>query len=169
MAMLVEDERTLFVGQSVRYNGHALYKTLQREDGSLIVPMNRRIEMPVAEDFQMGFCTGLALDGYIPVCIFPRMDFLVLALNQLVNHLDKIPLQSGYRPKVIIRTAVGATKPLHSGLQHTQDHVIAIRRMLDTIGVSQLSSAQNVMHEYRHALGCADSHIVVEYQNLYNG
>ena len=38
----------------------------------------------------MGMSIGLALNGYIPITCFPRFDFLILAFNQLVNHLDKI-------------------------------------------------------------------------------
>ena len=43
-------------------------------------------------------------------------------MNQLVNHLDKIRrLSDGdFRPRVIIRTSVGAKRPIDSGLQHTQ-------------------------------------------------
>lgn len=168
MGMLANYEKTLFIGQSVRYDGHALFKTLQREDGELIVPMERRIEMPVVEDFQMGFCTGLALQGFIPVCIFPRFDFLLLATNQIVNHLDKIPLQSGFRPKVIIRVAVGATKPLDSGLQHTQDHSQAFRRMLRSIKVFDIHKAEDVVPIYQFAMETEGSVMLVEHQNLYN-
>ena len=42
-------------------------------------------------------------------------------MNQLVNHLDKLPLW-GWHPKVIIRTMVGQTTPLDAGPQHTQNH-----------------------------------------------
>ena len=45
--------------------------------------------MPVFEDTQMGMTLGLALEVF-PVSCFPRFDFLVLGMNQLINHLDKI-------------------------------------------------------------------------------
>ena len=53
----------------------------------------------------MGISTGLALSGYVPVTCYPRFDFLLLAMNQLVNHLDKIRVMSNneFQPKVIIR------------------------------------------------------------------
>ena len=129
MRMLADDPRTLFVGQAVKYDGQAMHKTL------LDVPMQKRMEMPVIEDFQAGFCTGLALEGYIPVCIFPRFDFLLCAANQIVNHLDKIPLMTDFRPKVILRTSVGAKSPLNPGLQHCQDHTKAFLEMLHTIAL----------------------------------
>ena len=157
MRRLAEDARAVFVGQSVRYDGTAMYASL---DG---VPMEQRIEMPVAEDFQMGFCTGLALMGKIPICLFPRMDFLLLAANQLVNHLDKLP-QFGWRAKVIIRTVVGPTSPLDAGPQHTQDHTVAFRAMLGrSVGVLSCFTAEDVTWAYSYAMGSEDSYLVVEH------
>src|SRR3990167_10732141 len=75
MLMLAADERTLFVGQSVAYDGATMYHSIAG------VPMEKRLEMPVIEDFQLGFCLGLSLKGRIPVCIYPRMDFLLLAMK----------------------------------------------------------------------------------------
>jgi len=161
MAMLASHPRTLFVGQAVRYDGQRLHATLKD------VPMDRRIEMPVCEDFQMGFCTGLSLEGYIPVSIYPRWDFLILAANQLVNHLDKIPLLGGFKPKVIVRTAVGSNKPLNPGLQHVQDHSDAFGLMLQSIPVLQITCAEDVMETYETALRIPGSCVVVEYMAEY--
>lgn len=162
MGMLAKHPKTLFVGQAVRYDGQRLHATLKD------VPMERRIEMPVAENFQVGFCTGLALEGYIPVSIFPRMDFLIIAADQLINHLDKIPLMGGFKPKVIIRTAVGSNKPLDPGHQHTQNHTPALRYMLKTVRVVELFNAKYVYEQYERALACEGSVIMVEYMNEYN-
>lgn len=161
MTMLAEDPRTLFVGQTVVYGGQTMFPTLRG------VPMEKRIEMPVAEDFQMGFCTGLALKGFIPVSIYPRWDFLILAANQLVNHLDKLPLMGDFRPRVIIRTGVGPRHPLDAGPQHTQDHTAAFRRMLHTVEVLELRSADEVLPSYALALACPRSVLVVEHLELY--
>ena len=162
MRMLASDPRTLFVGQAVRYSGQAMHQTL------IHVPMEKRIEMPVIEDFQAGFCTGLALEGYIPVCIFPRFDFLLCAANQIVNHLDKIPLMTDFRPKVILRTSVGATAPLNPGLQHTQDHTAAFAWMLNSISVRTVLSADTVKPQYAAALSSPESCLMVEHGELYN-
>ena len=161
MAYLGRDERVIFVGQAVKYDGQRLHATLKDVDHY------QRIEMPVCEDFQMGFCTGLSLEGYIPVSIFPRWDFLLLAANQLVNHLDKIPLLGAFRPKVIVRTAVGANKPLNPGLQHVQDHSDAFGLMLWSIPVLQINCAEDVMETYETALRIPGSCVVVEYMDQY--
>ena len=161
MTMLAEHPRTLFVGQTMRFGGQAMFATLKD------VPMDRRIEMPVVEDFQMGFCTGLALKGFIPVSVYPRWDFLLLAANQLVNHLDKLPLMGDFRPKVIIRTGVGPTVPLDAGPQHTQNHTAAFRLILKTVEVLEISTAEEVLPCYKRALACEGSALVIEHLEKY--
>lgn len=160
MTMLGEDPRTVFVGQGVRYDCHRMWPTLEG------VPMDKRIEMPVAEDFQMGFSTGLALTGKIPVTIYPRWDFLLLAANQLVNHLDKCHLW-GWSPKVIIRVGVGATTPLNPGPQHSQDHTEAFRKMLSWVHIIRLEKPEHVFANYTLALAVNRPVIVVERMECY--
>ena len=160
MLMLAEHPQTLFVGQAVRYSGQAAFKSF---DG---VPMDRRIELPVAEDFQMGLCTGLSLEGYIPVSFYTRWDFLILAMNQLVNHLDKLPYM-GWSPKVIIRTAVGRTAPLDPGPQHSQNHTLAVSQMLHTVKVVDLQEKKDIVPAYEEALRSHSSTILVEHMRLY--
>jgi hypothetical protein len=45
------------------------------------VPRERLIELPVAEEMQMGMTLGMALAGFVPVSIYPRWNFLLLAMN----------------------------------------------------------------------------------------
>lgn len=167
MRLLAADPRTLFVGQGVRWDNNAQFRTLQDDDGNPIVPLERRIELPVIEDFQMGYCLGLALQGYLPVSIYPRWDFLILAANQLVNHLDKLPFTS-FSGRVIIRVGVGAKYPLDSGRQHTQDYSAEFRLMLKTVEVIELNSRFDVLPGYEHALKSKRSCILVERQDLFN-
>ncbi len=158
---LLAEGNALFFGQSIAYDGQAMHKSFAG------VPMEKRIEMPVAEDFQMGFCTGLALTGILPVCVYPRFDFLLLAANQLANHLDKLPLMSKYRPKVIIRTAVGSTEPLNPGPQHCHDYTTAFKSMLYTVNVVTLPNAEDILPAYAEALRSPKSTLLVEYAAEY--
>ncbi len=82
------DLRTVFIGQAVEVPGTAMSNTVKD------IPSGRRIELPVAEEFQMGMTIGLALQGQVSVSIYPRRNFLLLAANQLVNHLDKLGVMS---------------------------------------------------------------------------
>jgi len=155
MRRLAEDERTRFIGQSVCYDGATIFHSLEG------VPMEKRLEMPVIEDFQMGYSLGLALTGLIPVTIYPRMDFLVLALNQLVNHLDKMP-HFGWKAKVIVRTRVGGTWPLNAGPQHTQNHAKAMDQMLETVTVVEVHKPEEVLAAYNVAMCDERSWVIVE-------
>ena len=158
MLSLAADPRVLFLGQNVCYDGNVMFKDLEG------IPMDRRLELPVAEEMQMGMSIGLSLQGFIPVSLYPRMDFLLLAMNQLVNHLDKMDAMSRgqYRPKVIIRTKVGARAPLDAGPQHTQDHVEAFRLMLTNVNVLRLTRLDLAMPSYKSALYSVNSTLVVE-------
>lgn len=155
MRKLAEDPRTVFVGQSMRYDGAAIYHSVEG------VPMEKRLEMPVIEDFQLGYCIGLSLTGKIPICIYPRMDFMLLCMNQLVNHLDKLPM-FGWKPKVIIRCRVGQKTPLDAGPQHTQNHTEAFKSMLKSIHVWELRTVQDVESVYPLALEVPYSVVIVE-------
>ncbi len=148
----------VFVGQGVSYTGHNMYHDL---DG---VPDEQRIEFPVAEELQLGLCTGMAMQGVLTVSIFPRMDFMLRAMDALVNHLDKIPKMSAgqWVPKVIIRTRVGAKEPLDAGPQHTQHHVTALREMLTSIVIVELKELLHAEAVYAAALKRDFSTVVVE-------
>jgi len=163
MKLLANNPKVLFLGQSVAYSGNSLYKTLEN------IPIEKRLEMPVAEDMQMGLSTGLALEGFIPVSIFPRFDFLLLAVNQLANHLDKIEGMSNgqFSPKVIIRTAVGSKEPLYPGLQHCQDYTDAFKLLLKNIKVISLEKADNIVPVYMKALQSKKSTLIIERVDLY--
>jgi len=159
MRLLAEDERVIFIGQNVIYSGAvAIHQTL--ED----VPASKKFELPVVEDMQMGLSIGLSLEGYIPVSIFPRMDFLIIAANQLVNHLDKIEEMScgRFKPKVIIRTGIGTTRPLNPGLQHCQDHTMALKAILTNVDVVKLVDPGTIVPAYKCALESDRSTILIE-------
>jgi pyruvate/2-oxoglutarate/acetoin dehydrogenase E1 component len=166
MDFLAQDPRTVFLGQAVAVPGTAMSNTLKE------VPSHRLIELPVAEEMQMGMTTGLALTGLIPVSVFPRWNFLILAINQLVNHLDKIQVMSngGYKTKAIIRTGVGSQRPLHPQHQHVGDFTEAIRMMCGTVEIIRLEEPKDVFPAYERALLREDGHstVIVEYGDYYN-
>lgn len=166
MEYLACDPRVVFLGQAVGCPGTAMSNTLKK------VSRDKLLELPVAEELQMGMSSGMALAGQVPVSIFPRWNFLLLAVNQVVNHLDKFPLMSngGYRPKVIIRTGIGSVHPLHPQFQHVGDFTEAFRLMCKNIEVIRLDEPEQVFPAYQRALEREDgkSTIVVEYGDYYN-
>ena len=165
MTFLSQDSRTVFIGQAVAVPGTAMTNTLTD------VPRDRLIELPVAEEMQMGMATGMALTGLVPVSIFPRWNFLLCAISQLVNHLDKIQVMSNgrYQTKAIIRTGIGSERPLHPQHQHVGDFTDAFRAMCSTIEVIRLEEPTDIFPAYERALLRDDgrSTIVVEYGDYY--
>jgi pyruvate dehydrogenase E1 component beta subunit len=161
MKRLSSHPDTVFVGQSVAYGGQAASGTFKD------VPREKLLEFPVAEDFQLGFCCGLALGGKIPICFYPRMDFLILAMNQLVNHLDNAQYLWGRNLHVIIRVGVGGKRPLNAGPQHTKDHTRALRLMLHNTSIHILRAANSIQRHYELALLRPRPHILVEYMERY--
>jgi pyruvate/2-oxoglutarate/acetoin dehydrogenase E1 component len=164
MEYLGSHPETIFVGQAVAYKGTAV--THQVKD----FPPEKLLELPVAEDFQAGFCLGLALEGKIPVSIYPRMNFAILAANQIVNHLDKWSVMSDgeSRPKVIMKAIVGSQYPLDPGHQHKANYTQAFRSMCDTIDVVELLYPEQVLSAYKKALDREDgiSTLIIEHGDL---
>jgi pyruvate/2-oxoglutarate/acetoin dehydrogenase E1 component len=164
MDFLAQHKDTIFIGQAVEYAGTGMSNTLKD------VSADKKLELPVCEDFQQGIANGLALAGKIPISIFPRWNFLLLATNQIVNHLDKIPAFSDYRPKVIIRTSVGSERPLHPQHQHVGDFTDAFKLMVKNIDVIRLDEPEQIFPAYELALGRTDgkSTLLVEFGDYYN-
>jgi pyruvate/2-oxoglutarate/acetoin dehydrogenase E1 component len=166
MDSLALDERTIFLGQAVACPGTAMSNTLRD------VPRHKLLEMPVCEEMQMGVTNGLALAGHVPVSVFPRWNFLLLAANQLVNHLDKLGqmTQGACQPKAIIRTGIGSERPLHPQHQHVGDFTDAFRLLCPNIEIVRLEEPAEVFPAYQKALEREDgkSTILVEYGDYYS-
>jgi pyruvate/2-oxoglutarate/acetoin dehydrogenase E1 component len=166
MDFLAKDPRTVFMGQAVAVAGTAMTNTLKD------VPRDKLIELPVAEEMQMGMTTGMALTGMIPISIFPRWNFLLCGMNQLINHLDKLDVMSNgrYKAKSIIRTGIGSQRPLHPQHQHIGDYTEALRLMCTTLEVIRLDEPADIFPAYEKALMREDgrSTLIVEYGDYYN-
>jgi len=165
MNWLAEKEDTVFLGQACKVSGHAISSTITE------VPQEKRIELPVFEETQLGISTGMALEGFVPITMYPRFDFFILAMNQLVNHLDKMRDMSkdAMKPKVIIRVSVGAKKPIDAGPQHTQNHTEALRMMLTDVNVVELLEPEQVFPAFKEAYEREDGRatLIVEHGEYY--
>lgn len=165
MAWLGEQPDTIFLGQAVAFPGTAMSGTLNG------VHTSKLLELPVFEDVQLGICTGMALNGFVPISIYPRWPFLLAATPQLVNHLDKLPIYShgGYAPKVIIRVGVPTRSPLDPQAQHLGNYSDAFRQMLRTVEIVELLEPADIMPAYKRAYERSDgcSTLLVEYTQRY--
>ena len=75
---------------------------------------------PLAEDAMTGVAIGMALAGLRPIHVHIRMDFLLLAMNQLVNIAAKASYMYGGQVHVpiVVRAMIG--KSWGQGAQHSQ-------------------------------------------------
>ena len=164
MKYLSNNKKVIFLGQAVQCPGTAISETLKN------INKKKLLELPVAEEMQMGLSIGLMMKGYVPVSIYPRWNFLLLAINQLVNHLDKLSYMTNnfYKSKIIIRTSVGSKKPLNPQSQHIGDFSNSIQKMLTTVKIVKLYEANQIFIEYSKALKRRESTILVEFGDYYN-
>jgi pyruvate/2-oxoglutarate/acetoin dehydrogenase E1 component len=165
MEWLSTKEDTVYMGQACKVSGHAISSTLVN------VPDEKRVELPVFEETQLGMATGMALEGFVPITMYPRFDFFILAINQLVNHLDKMRDMSkgDMLPRVIIRVSVGSKNPIDAGPQHTQNHTEAMRLMLTDVNVVELIEPEDIFPAFQEAYEREDGRatLVVEYGEYY--
>lgn len=163
MFWLSKQQNVLFLGQSVNYPGTGMYDTLEH------IPETLKMEFPVAENFQIGFSIGMALNGIVPVSIIPRWNFLLCATDQIVNHLDKIYSMSldEYSPKVIIRVAVGSEIPVDPQDQHKGNFSDSFRLMCRNIDIIELDVPEKIVPGYQLAYNRTDnkSTILVEFSD----
>lgn len=83
---------------------------------------DRVIEGPLAENALTGICVGAATLGMRPILIHHRIDFMLLTMDQLINHAAKWrPMFGGQQTvPMVVRAIVG--RGWGNGPQHTQSH-----------------------------------------------
>jgi len=115
--LLARDERVIVLGQglwSPWYAGTSL-KDLEKEFGK-----DRIIDSPVCENATTGMAVGAAIAGLRPIVFHPRMDFMLLAVDPIVNQAANWSyLFAGLASvPVVIRASVN--RGGEQGAQHSQ-------------------------------------------------
>lgn len=161
MEELSRNDKVIFLGEGL-IDASPIYGTM------INVPKNKVIEMPIAENLIVGASIGLALEGYIPVVVFQRMDFMLCAADAIINHLCLMPKMSGGRITlpVIIRTVVGSQdiKKFNVGMQHSKDLTYIFSPYINTI---TLKPEYNVKELYLKQLEHPEPVMIVEWKDDY--
>jgi pyruvate/2-oxoglutarate/acetoin dehydrogenase E1 component len=81
---------------------------------------DRCFDTPLSEDAMTGMAVGMALAGLRPIHVHIRMDFLLLAMNQIVNIAAKARYMYGGQVRVpmVVRSVIG--RSWGQGAQHSQ-------------------------------------------------
>ena len=81
---------------------------------------DRVIDSPVSELAVTGAALGASLYGYRPVVVHPRMDFMVLAIDQIVNQAANWSHMFGAQTHAPITIRVIINRGGEQGAQHSQ-------------------------------------------------
>ena len=115
--LMSQDESVFVLGIGVD-DPRGIYGTtsnLSREFGQ-----DRVVNMPLAEDAITGIASGSSMAGMRPIVVHERMDFMLLAMNQLINVAAKSHYMYGGAVKVpmVVRSIIG--RSWGQGAQHSQ-------------------------------------------------
>ena len=146
MTTLGEKEDTIFLGYNVGSDfGNAMGNFKNIDD-------RKKIETPVAENLMSSLGMGLSLEGFKPVVYFERHDFMMVAMDSLVNHVSQIERISHgeFKAPIIFRTVVADEGPFYSGPTHSQDFTEVFKKSL-SFPVLEPKTSQEVISFYDYA------------------
>jgi pyruvate/2-oxoglutarate/acetoin dehydrogenase E1 component len=95
--MMASDESVFLIGQGVKspwYVGNTATGLLER------FGLERVIDTPVSENVVTGSAVGAAIAGMRPVVVHPRMDFMMYAMDPIINEAANWHYMSGGRSSV---------------------------------------------------------------------
>jgi len=161
MTWLGQQSDVVFIGQQIVYAGNPMSTTLTNVDKQAMV------ELPVMEESQMGMSLGIAMTGKTVVTFYPRWDFIILAANQLINHIDKFKLMTGKDISLLVRLGKGSDKPLDPGHQHKGNYFNEFKSMCKNITFHDLVDKNSIFDSYKNAYTSRSVHVLVEYPELY--
>lgn len=162
MEIIAKKENSIFLGYNVNF-GSKGYGTLGD------IPESKRIETPVAENLMVGLAIGLSLEGFIPVVFFERHDFMLNAMDAVINHADKIKSMSNnqFKTPIIIRATIGSNTPLNPGPQHTQDFTEIFKKSMN-FPIYCPTNPTEVKEAYQKALDSDVPVMIIEKKDFYN-
>lgn len=113
---MASDDRIFLYGQGINDPGGFFGSTAGIRDH---FSEARCFDVPLSEESLIGLGVGAAILGRRPMYVALRVDFLLLAMNQIINHAAKWPSMSGYQTTVplVIRSIIG--KDWGQGAQHS--------------------------------------------------
>jgi pyruvate/2-oxoglutarate/acetoin dehydrogenase E1 component len=115
--ILASDRRTFLIGQglwSPWYAGGSL-ENLDHEFGR-----GRVLDSPVSENAVTGMAVGAALAGMRPIVFHPRVDFLLLAMDPLINQAANWSYMFAGKASVPVVIRAVINRGGEQGAQHSQ-------------------------------------------------
>lgn len=154
------EEGMIFIGYNVA-RGDAM-GTLKN------VPINQKLETPVAENLMTGLAIGMSFEGFKPVLYFERHDFMLVAMDAIGNHVDKIERISHgeFKVPIIIRAVEAFGGPFYSGPTHHQDFTNLLKELVDFPVLDPVTGV-DVLKAFRGAKDSGRPAIIIERKSRY--
>jgi len=153
-------EGAIFIGYNVA-RGDAM-GTLKN------VPNDQKLETPVAENLMSGLAIGMSFEGFLPVLYFERHDFMLVAMDAIGNHIDKIERISHgeFKVPVIIRAVEAFGGPFYSGPTHHQDFTNVLRTLVEFPVLDPVTGI-DVLKAFKGALASKRPAMIIERKSRY--
>lgn len=128
---------------------------------------DRVMDLPLAENGFTGIAIGAAIAGMKPILVHMRMDFLLLSMDQIVNHAAKWRYMFGGRQTVpiTIRSIIG--RGWGSAAQHSQS-LHGLFTHIPGLKVVMPSSAYDVKGLLLASIADEDPVMFIEHRWLYD-
>ncbi len=153
----------LVYGEDVGHAGgiFGVTRALQQEFGE-----QRVFDMPIAEAAILGSAVGAAMEGLRPIVEIMWADFMLVALDQLINQAANVRYVSGGRhgAPLVVRTQQGATPG--SCAQHSQS-LEALLAHIPGLRIGVPATAQDAHSMLRAAVADDDPVVLFEARALY--
>jgi pyruvate/2-oxoglutarate/acetoin dehydrogenase E1 component len=158
------DPRVLIMGEGVDDPGGVFGTTL---DLHRTYGRDRVMDLPLAENGFTGIAIGAAIAGMKPILVHMRMDFLLLSMDQIVNHASKWRYMFGGRQTVpiTIRSIIG--RGWGSAAQHSQS-LHGLFTHIPGLKVVMPSSAYDVKGLLLASIADEDPVMFIEHRWLYD-
>jgi pyruvate dehydrogenase E1 component beta subunit len=132
------------------------------------VSEDQKLETPVAENLMSGLAIGMSFEGFTPVLYFERHDFMLVAMDAIGNHIDKIERISHgeYKVPIIIRAVEAFGGPFYSGPTHHQDFTNLLKTLV-SFPVLDPVTGVDVLKAFKGAYQSKRPAIIIERKSRY--
>lgn len=160
---MARDEQVILMGEDIAGYGGAFKLTAGMAER---FGTERVRNTPISEAGFVGVAVGAALTGLRPIVEIMFMDFVTLAMDQLVNHAAKFRYQFGQQARVplVLRTPAGAGRgygPTHS--QSLEKWLVATPGLI-VVAPATPADARGL---FKSAVRCDDPVVFIESKILY--
>jgi pyruvate/2-oxoglutarate/acetoin dehydrogenase E1 component len=123
-------------------------------------------DTPISEAAILGSALGAAVTGMRPVAEIMYIDFITVAMDQLVNQIAKMRYMSGGKLAVplVIRTTIGAG--VSGAAQHSQN-LQALFMNVPGLMIAVPSTPRDAKGLLKSAIRCDDPVLFIEHQQLF--